>query len=83
MDDEDIAVGAVEPGQDQELIACLNALQSVEHVRLEGDPGIGRTLIALLRSGIRVRQRRADAADLAEVEGQRYGRVIQSISGWA
>jgi hypothetical protein len=83
MDHEDIPVGTVEPGQDQELVAGLNALQRVEHVGLEADPGIRRTLVALLRSGIRIGQWRADAADFPEIERQRYGRVIQSISGWA
>jgi hypothetical protein len=83
MDHEHVPVRPVEPGQDQELVADPDALQRIEYVGLEVDPGVGRTLVSLLRSGFRVRQRRGDAADLAEVEGQRYGRVSQSISGWA
>jgi hypothetical protein len=81
--DEHVPVGPVEPGEDQELIADPDALQRIEHLGLELDPRVGRTLIALLGSGIRVSQRRADAADFPEVEAQRYGRVIQSISGCA
>jgi hypothetical protein len=82
MDHEHVALRAIEPGEDEELVAGLDALQPVENVRLEGDPRIGCALVALPGRRRRVGERRLDPADCPEVEGQRYGRVIQSMIGW-
>jgi hypothetical protein len=83
MDHEHVAVGAMEPGEDEHFVAGLDALQPIEDVGVELDPGVRRALVALLRGGFRIGQRRGDAADFPELEGQGYGRVIQSISGCA
>jgi hypothetical protein len=82
MNHEHVALRPIEPGEDEELIAGLDALQPVEDIRLEDDPRVGGTLVALPGRSRRVCERRLDPADLAEVEGQRYGRVIQSMIGW-
>ena len=83
MDDEHISIGPVEPGEDEQLVARSNAPQGVEHLRIELDPRIGRTLVALLGGRLRIGQRRLHPADRSQLEGQCYGRVSQSMSGWA
>jgi hypothetical protein len=82
MDDEHVALGSIEPGEDEHLVARLEALQPVDEVLLEDDPGVGRALVALPGRRRRVGELGLDPADWAEVEGQRYGRVIQSMIGW-
>ena len=83
MDDERVAIGPVKPGQDEELVSGLDALEPLDDVGLEDQPRIGRALVALLGRRLRVRERRGDPADCPDVESQRYGRVSQSMSGWA
>ena len=83
MDDEHVPVCTVKPGEDHDAIAGLDALKPVEHVWLELDPGVGSALVALPGSGVRIGQRRLDATYQPELVGQGYGRVSQSISGWA
>ena len=78
---EHIALRAIEPGEDEQVVTGLDAMQPVDDVRLEDDPRIGRALVALPGRRRRVGERRLDPADWAEVEGQRYGRVIQSMIG--
>ena len=63
MDHEHVPVGAIEPGEDEELVAELDALQTLEHVGLEAEPRVGRTLVPLLGRGVHVGQRRFDPAD--------------------
>jgi hypothetical protein len=70
MDDQHVPIGPVEPGEDQQLVADLDAPQRIEDLRLKADPRIGRSLVTLLGSGIRVSQRRLDTADFSEVECQ-------------
>jgi hypothetical protein len=83
MDNEHVPVRTIEPGQDEEVVTGPDALQRFQYVGLESDPGIRRTLIALPGSGLQVSQRRLDPTDCSQLEGQRYGRVIQSMSGCA
>ena len=83
MHDEDLAVGAVEPGEDQQVIPGLDAVQRVEDVLVEDEPGVGRPLVALLRGGREVAKGRGDPPDDAELAGPGYGRVSQSMIGRA
>jgi hypothetical protein len=83
MDRQHVPIGAIEPGEDEQLVARLDAAQPVKDLRLEVEPCVRRALVALLRGGIQVRQRRLDPADCPNVEGQRYGLVSQSMIGWA
>jgi hypothetical protein len=71
MDDEHVPLRSVEPGEDEELVAGLDAVHGIEDIGLEDDPRVRRALVTLLRSGRRVRQRRLDPADCPKVEGQR------------
>jgi hypothetical protein len=83
MDRQHVPIGAIQPGEDEKLVTRLNAAQPVQDLRLEVEPGVRRTLVALLWGGIEVPQRRLDPADCPNVEGQRYGLVSQSMIGWA
>jgi hypothetical protein len=81
MHHQHVSIGAIEPGEDQQLVAREDPVETVDDVRLEVEPSLGCPLVALLGRGPRVRQRRFDPADCPNVEGQRYGRVSQSMSG--
>jgi hypothetical protein len=49
MDPEHVAVGPVEPGEDDELVARGDPLDPGGDGGGEDDPGLRRTLVALLR----------------------------------
>ena len=61
---ENIAVGAIEPGDDDHAVAGGEAVERLGDVGVKGEPGVGRTLVALFRRRCRVGQIRFDAADL-------------------
>jgi hypothetical protein len=82
MDDQDIPVGPVEPGEEQELLACLDVAKGIADISLELEPGVRRPLVTLPRCLVEIGQGRGDSPDDPNFEGVRYGRVSQSISGW-
>jgi hypothetical protein len=61
----------VEPGEDQDLVALLNAVQSVEEPRLEHEPRLWRAFVGLLGRGSQIPQRRLNRPDGAELHLQR------------
>jgi GGDEF domain-containing protein len=69
MDDERVAVRAIEPGEEEQLIARRDPPQALEHLRLEDEPRVRRPLVALLGRRLQVVQWRLDAADRADVIG--------------
>ena len=58
-----VAVRAVQPGEHDHLGARLDALEAVEHGRLEHQPGVGRPLATLLGRRRRVGQLGLDPSD--------------------
>jgi hypothetical protein len=46
---QDVALRAVEPGEDDDLVAVANALEGVQDRRLEDEPRVWRSLVALFR----------------------------------
>jgi hypothetical protein len=45
---QNIAPPTVEPGEDEDLVPDLDPMQRLDQIRLEDEPGIGRSLVALL-----------------------------------
>ena len=70
MDDEDVSVGAVQPGEQQELIPGLDASESVEHLRLEAEPGIRRAFVPLSGRGVQVGEGRLHPPDRPQLVGR-------------
>jgi hypothetical protein len=60
---QDVAARTIEPGEDDDLVACSESVEGVEHRGLEDEPGVRRSLVALLRGQLRVGQRRLDPSD--------------------
>jgi hypothetical protein len=65
---EDIAAGTIEPGQKDGLIAGTEIPETLEHLRLEDEPGFGRALVGLPGRRLEIGQRRHDSADRPEFE---------------
>src|SRR5687768_16987259 len=55
------AVGAIEPGEDKDLVACPQVARRLLKGRIEDEPGLGRALVSLLRRVLAVDEWRADA----------------------
>jgi hypothetical protein len=68
VDAQDVAVGAVKPGEDDHLVAGLQPVERVEHRGVEGQPRLRRALVRLLGRGRGVGQRRLDGRDGTEHE---------------
>ena len=68
---QDVAVGAVEPGQHDHAVPGPEPVESLEHARLEREPRVGRSLVALLRRGRPIRQGRLDPPDRDHLEASR------------
>src|SRR5919106_6779403 len=54
---QDVAACTIEPGEDDDLIPYLDAVEGLEHRRLEDEPRARRALVALLGGGRRIGQR--------------------------
>ena len=65
---QDVATRAVQPGEDDHLGARRDALEAVEHGRLEHQPGVGRPLATLLGRRRRVGQLGLDPSDRRELD---------------
>ena len=46
---QNVATCAIEPGDDNDLIAGMKAPETFEHLRFEHQPGFGRAFVALQR----------------------------------
>ena len=58
-----VAPCPIEPGQDDDVGAALEVTDPLAHHLLEYEPGIGRSLVALLRSQVAIHQGRLDPSD--------------------
>ena len=63
MHPQDVTPSAIQPREDQDVVADANAVEGLEHGRLEDEPGVGRALVALVWRRRDVGQRRLDRAD--------------------
>ena len=63
MDAQDVAASAIEPGEDDDLIPRPNSVEALQHIRLEDQPGLGCSLVALLGGRRRVGQVGLDRPD--------------------
>src|SRR5687767_2992528 len=68
MHPKDVAARAIEPGEDEDLVALAQPIQGLEHAGLEDEPCVRRPLVALLRGRRKVGQGRFDPADRREFE---------------
>ena len=66
-----VALGLVQPGDDEQLVAQLYALEPFDDRRRQLDPGVRRSLVALTGRRRAVRERRPDDADRVELVGTR------------
>lgn len=57
MHAQDVARGEVQPREDDDLVARREPVEAVEHARVEHEPGVRRSLEALLGRRRRVGQR--------------------------
>ena len=77
MDGLDVAVGLVQPGQDEKVVADGEVARGLANRLVEDDPGVGRSFAALHRRVLAPRERRLDAPDDAKRIGAGLGdRVI-------
>jgi len=58
-----VAVGAIEPGQDEELVAGTEALESRENFCVEHEDRVGGSFVALQRCGFEIGQGRLDVSN--------------------
>jgi hypothetical protein len=65
---QDVAAGAVEPGEDDYFVAWRQARQALANTRFEDKPGRGRALVRLARRGVKVGKSGLDVTDWIEVE---------------
>jgi hypothetical protein len=63
-----VALAAVEPGEDEDLVADLDPVQGLNQIGLEDDPRLGRPLVSLLRSVRPIGERRFDPADRPDLD---------------
>jgi len=68
MNDQHGAMRAVEPGEQHDLGARLNAPKPCRYVRLEYQPCLGRAFIRLSRGGRDVLQLRFDSPDRFDMD---------------
>jgi len=69
MDFQDRAVGLVQPGQDEEVVAGHNSVESGESKVLYVEPRVGCAFGALFRGFAAFAEGRANHADRAEAPG--------------
>lgn len=65
---KDVAAGAIKPNEDDDPIPWTEVLETVEHAWLEHEPGLGRSLMALLRRRSDVGHGRLHPSDHHEME---------------
>ena len=68
MHPQHIAARTVEPGEDDDLVPWSDAVEGIEHRRLEGEPRVRRPLVALIRGRRGIGQRRLDPSDRRYLE---------------
>ena len=68
MHAQHVAARAVKPGDDDHGVARADPVQALEHCRLEHQHCLGRALVSLLGRRRRIRQRRLDVPDRAQLE---------------
>ncbi len=60
MDLKDVSLSAIEPREYDDLVACAETPQALEHRVVEDEPRIRRPFVALPRSQLRIDQGRLD-----------------------
>ena len=60
---QDVSAGAVEPGEQQQLVTGADAVEALDHRRVELEPGVRGAFVALLRRPLWVDQRGLDPPD--------------------
>ena len=68
VNSQNVTLCQVQPGQHQDLAARGEVLRGITHLRIENDPGVRSTLVALPRSLVRSGQRRFDYPDGSQQE---------------
>ena len=68
VDGEDVAIGAIEPGEDQQLVSDREVRGGLGDAGVECDPGLGGALVALFRRRRGVAQRRLDPTDRPQLD---------------
>jgi hypothetical protein len=63
MHPEDVATGSIEPGEKYDVVPWPDAIERVEDVGLEDEPGRRRALITLIWGQIEVGQGRFDPSN--------------------
>jgi hypothetical protein len=51
---QDVATSAIQPGDDDGFIALADALEALEHLRLEHQPSLGGTFVGLPGSRLEI-----------------------------
>src|SRR5262245_15952963 len=68
---QDVAAGAIEPGDDDERVAGPDAPESLEHLRLEDEPGLWRAFVGLPGGRFEIGQGGLDPPDDRHLEAGR------------
>ena len=70
VDTEDVAVGAIKPGEEEDSFAYLERRERVEDGRVEVQPSGRGAFVGLAGGGRRVGERRDNSPDGAELKGR-------------
>ena len=81
MDAEDIASGTVEPRDHDDLVPRPNPVEALDSVLIEHEPGVRRTLVALLGGGGEVGQWGLHCADRADLEPGLAQAPVTALAG--
>jgi hypothetical protein len=65
---QNVATRAIEPRDDDNLIAGLEAPETFKHLRFENQPGLGCTFVGLQRGRLEISQGRLDLSDGPHLE---------------
>jgi hypothetical protein len=76
MHGQDVATGAVEPGEHDNLVAGAQVAEARGEPLLEHEPRVGRTLVSLSRCAGRIREWRLDTADRGELVAARLAPIV-------
>ncbi len=68
MDSVNVAVGAVEPGENEDLGVDLEVRDCLAHVRVEHERRVGSALVALQWRGFEIDQCRGHTTDRSQLE---------------
>jgi hypothetical protein len=58
-----VAPGEMEPGEDEDAVSGVDPTEALDEGGIEQEPGVGRALLALLRRGGGIGERRLDGSD--------------------